>query len=352
MKKQDLKSLSRNELKKWFKKEAYPEFRAEQVFNWIYKNGVTDFAAMKNIPADLRRELEAKAYVKSNLLLEESRHADDGTIKFLWKLADGQYIESVYLPYPEEKRHSVCISSQVGCGMNCSFCATAKGGLVRNLTTGEIIDQVLGIQREISREEYGFPPISNVVFMGMGEPLANLSAVLKAVEILNDEKGFGIGMRRITISTCGLVPGIRELARMDLQLVLAISLHAPNNQVRDYLMPINKKYPIEDLLAAVRFYIKETKRRVTFEYILIDKINNSPDQARELANLLQGILCHVNLIPLNPVQGFDHHRTGEASIKLFRDILKEHGIESTLRQERGTGIEAACGQLRHLRNKR
>ncbi|MGB4178172.1 MAG: 23S rRNA (adenine(2503)-C(2))-methyltransferase RlmN, partial [Halanaerobiales bacterium] len=174
MKKQDLKSLSRNELKKWFKKEAYPEFRAEQVFNWIYKNGVTDFAAMKNIPADLRRELEAKAYVKSNLLLEESRHADDGTIKFLWKLADGQYIESVYLPYPEEKRHSVCISSQVGCGMNCSFCATAKGGLVRNLTTGEIIDQVLGIQREISREEYGFPPISNVVFMGMGEPLANL----------------------------------------------------------------------------------------------------------------------------------------------------------------------------------
>lgn len=286
MKKQDLKSLSRNELKKWFKKEAYPEFRAEQVFNWIYKNGVTDFAAMKNIPADLRRELEAKAYVKSNLLLEESRHADDGTIKFLWKLADGQYIESVYLPYPEEKRHSVCISSQVGCGMNCSFCATAKGGLVRNLTTGEIIDQVLGIQREISREEYGFPPISNVVFMGMGEPLANLSAVLKAVEILNDEKGFGIGMRRITISTCGLVPGIRELARMDLQLVLAISLNAPNNQVRDYLMPINKKYPIEDLLAAVRFYIKETKRRVTFEYILIDKINNSPDQARELANLL------------------------------------------------------------------
>ncbi|MDI9477937.1 MAG: 23S rRNA (adenine(2503)-C(2))-methyltransferase RlmN [Bacillota bacterium] len=352
MKKQDLKSLSRNELKKWFKKEAYPEFRAEQVFNWIYKNGVTDFAAMKNIPADLRRELEAKAYVKSNLLLEESRHADDGTIKFLWKLADGQYIESVYLPYPEEKRHSVCISSQVGCGMNCSFCATAKGGLVRNLTTGEIIDQVLGIQREISREEYGFPPISNVVFMGMGEPLANLSAVLKAVEILNDEKGFGIGMRRITISTCGLVPGIRELARMDLQLVLAISLNAPNNQVRDYLMPINKKYPIEDLLAAVRFYIKETKRRVTFEYILIDKINNSPDQARELANLLQGILCHVNLIPLNPVQGFDHHRPGEASIKLFRDILKEHGIESTLRQERGTGIEAACGQLRHLRNKR
>ncbi|MFY9394344.1 MAG: 23S rRNA (adenine(2503)-C(2))-methyltransferase RlmN [Halanaerobiales bacterium] len=286
MKKQDLKSLSRNELKKWFKKEAYPEFRAEQVFNWIYKNGVTDFAAMKNIPADLRRELEAKAYVKSNLLLEESRHADDGTIKFLWKLADGQYIESVYLPYPEEKRHSVCISSQVGCGMNCSFCATAKGGLVRNLTTGEIIDQILGIQREISREEYGFPPISNVVFMGMGEPLANLSAVLKAVEILNDEKGFGIGMRRITISTCGLVPGIRELARMDLQLVLAISLNAPNNQVRDYLMPINKKYPIEDLLAAVRFYIKETKRRVTFEYILIDKINNSPDQARELANLL------------------------------------------------------------------
>lgn len=225
------------------------------------------------------------------------------------------------------------------------------GGLERNLTTGEIVDQVLGIQREISGEEYGLPGITNVVFMGMGEPLANLAAVLKAVEILNDEKGFNIGMRRITISTCGLVPEIRKLADMGLQLVLAVSLHAPNNQLRSKLMPINKKYPIEELLDAVEYYINKTGRRVSFEYILIDKVNDFPEQARELADLLQGILCHVNLIPLNPVREFAYERPADDSIDRFREILLDKGIECTVRQERGTGIEAACGQLRHLRNK-
>lgn len=351
MKKQDLKSLSRKELKKWFQEKGYPAYRAEQIFNWIYRNGVEDFTAMKNIPAELRRELEEKAYVNSNLALEEARYAGDGTVKYLWKLEDGHFIESVYLPYPEEKRYSVCISSQVGCPMNCSFCATARGGLERNLTTGEIVDQVLGIQREISGEEYGLPGITNVVFMGMGEPLANLAAVLKAVEILNDEKGFNIGMRRITISTCGLVPEIRKLADMGLQLVLAVSLHAPNNQLRSKLMPINKKYPIKELLDAVEYYINKTGRRVSFEYILIDKVNDFPEQARELADLLQGILCHVNLIPLNPVREFAYERPADDSIDRFREILLDKGIECTVRQERGTGIEAACGQLRHLRNK-
>ena len=351
MKKQDLKSLSRKEMKEWFVEEGYPAYRAEQVFNWTYRHGADDFAAMQNIPAALRGELEEKAYVKSNLAPEEALYAEDGTVKFLWKMTDGHFIESVFLPYPEEKRYSICISSQVGCAMNCSFCATARGGLVRNLTTGEIVDQVLGIQREISREKYGQPGITNVVFMGMGEPLANLPAVLKAIEILNDEKGFNIGMRRITLSTCGLVPEIRELARMDLQLVLAVSLNGPNNQIRNKLMPINKKYPIEELLEAVKYYIDKTGRRVSFEYILIDKLNDSPEQARELADLLQGILCHINLIPLNPVREFAYGRPAGDSINRFREILLAEGIECTVRQERGTGIEAACGQLRHLRNK-
>ena len=351
MKKQDLKSLSRKEMKEWFVEEGYPAYRAEQVFNWIYRHGAHDFAATQNIPAAPRGALEEKAYVKSNLAPEEALYAEDGTVKFLWKMTDGHFIESVFLPYPEEKRYSICISSQVGCAMNCSFCATARGGLVRNLTTGEIVDQVLGIQREISREKYGQPGITNVVFMGMGEPLANLPAVLKAIEILNDEKGFNIGMRRITLSTCGLVPEIRELARMDLQLVLAVSLNGPNNQIRNKLMPINKKYPIEELLEAVKYYIDKTGRRVSFEYILIDKLNDSPEQARELADLLQGILCHINLIPLNPVREFAYGRPAGDSINRFREILLAEGIECTVRQERGTGIEAACGQLRHLRNK-
>ncbi|MDI3546423.1 MAG: rRNA (adenine2503-C2)-methyltransferase [Halanaerobiales bacterium] len=345
-KKQDLKALTRKELIEWFEKRGYKKFRANQVFNWVYKNGVDSFDEMSNLPQDLRDKLKEEAYL-SRLFLQDAVEASDGTIKYLWSLADNETIESVYLPF-EDGRHSVCISSQAGCAMNCKFCATGIGGLIRNLTPAEIVDQVLEIQKDISQGEFGSPRISNVVFMGMGEPLANYESVLRAISILNDHQGLDIGMRRITLSTSGLVPQIKRLADEDLQLVLAISLNAPNNHLRDRLMPINKKYPLEKLLAAVRYYIKKTNRRVSFEYVLISGVNDSIDLAYQTVELLEGLLCHVNLIPLNPVTEFPFKRPSSRVIKNFQGVLEEKGIETTIRQERGTNIEAACGQLRRL----
>ena len=345
--KQDLKSLPRKELIKWFEQHNFTGFRAKQVFNWLFKNGVDHFAEMTNLPAGLRDKIAEKAFI-SRLSCQESSKAKDGTIKYLWLLSDHELIESVYLP-GEQGRNTVCISSQVGCMLNCRFCATGSGGFVRNLTSGEIVDQVLKMQAGISPEGFGEPRISNVVLMGMGEPLANLDHVLAAVEIINDRAGLNIGMRKITISTSGLVPGIRTLAERDLQLVLAISLNAPNNQLRSYLMPINQKYPLEELLAASRYYIKKTGRRITFEYVLIKDVNESVQLARATASLLQGILCNVNLIPLNSVNDFKLKKPDRKKINRFKEILEEQGIETTIRQERGSKIEAACGQLRRLK---
>ncbi|MFW6022486.1 MAG: 23S rRNA (adenine(2503)-C(2))-methyltransferase RlmN [Halanaerobiaceae bacterium] len=351
MKKKDLKSLPRNELIHLFKEEGYPGFRAKQVFNWIYKNGVEEFDNMTNLPEKLQSELQENAYL-TNLTLKDVFTSEDGTSKYLWSLDDCESVESVYLPFLKVGRHSVCISSQAGCALDCKFCATGSSGLTRNLTTGEIVDQVFQIQKYISQLEFGEPRISNVVFMGMGEPLANYNSVLKAVDIFNDESGFDIGMRRITISTAGLVPQIRKLADENLQIVLAISLNAPNNYLRSSLMPINEKYPLEKLIDAVKYYIEKTNRRVTFEYVLIDELNDSEELALELSKLLKGLLCHVNLIPLNPITDFNFKRPSNITVNNFRDILERNGIETTIRQERGTGIEAACGQLRHLKSQR
>lgn len=347
MKKKDFKSLTRNELINWFKKEGYPSFRGKQVFNWIYKNGIDDFGQMNNLPVSLQKELEEKASL-SNLSLFEVFSADDGTSKFLWEVFDGDKIESVYIPFPEDGRHSICISSQLGCAMDCQFCATGKGGLERNLTTGEIVDQVMEIQKIISKDEYAKPRISNLVFMGMGEPLANLDNVLKSIEIFNDQEGLDIGMRKITISTAGLIPQIKKLAEESLQVVLAISLNAPNNLLRSSLMPINDRYPIEELIATAKYYIEKTGRRISFEYVLIDDLNDSIELANQLAELLKGLLCHVNLIPLNPVAEFNFKSPSKKAVNDFRDVLQAKGIETTIRQERGKRIEAACGQLRHL----
>ncbi len=344
-KKQDLKNLTRNELIDWFENNNWQGFRAKQVFNWIYKNGSDKFEEMSNLPGDLIKRLKDRCYL-SNLSLIEMQGARDGTIKYLWQLQDEETIESVYLPYLEEGRHSVCISSQVGCALGCKFCATGLNGLVRNLTPGEIIDQVLKIQADISSDEFGNPRLTNIVFMGMGEPLANLNSVLKAVDILNEEKGFNISKRKITISTAGLVPGINRLAQEDPQVGLAISLTAPNNKLRNEIMPINKKYPLDELIETVRNYINVTGRRVTFEYVLIKDINDSLDLAMQLVEILQELICHVNLIPLNSVAEVGFERPSDFVIDHFKSVLDKQGISVTIRQERGTHIEAACGQLR------
>lgn len=346
MKKQDIKSLTRKELIKRFENEGFPGFRAKQVFNWVYKNGVKNFNEMKNIPESFLKKMKEKFYM-NDLIAKDIQSCADGTVKFLWDLADCNKIESVFIPF-EDKRNSVCISSQVGCAMGCNYCATGLSGFKRNLTTGEIIDQILSIEHNINQKEMAAKRISNIVFMGMGEPLANFDAVLKAVKIINDNKGLNISMRRITISTSGLVPRIIDLADLGLPLVLAVSLNAPDDKLRNKLMPINKKYPLDQLLDATRYFINQTNRRVTFEYVLIRDLNDSPAFAYRTADLLNGILCHVNLIPLNPIKEIDFKRPARKTVSKFRKILEEKGIETTIRQERGTEINAACGQLRRL----
>ena len=297
---QDLKSLTYNKLIDWFSENDLQTFRAKQVFNWIYKNGVKDFKEMNNLPESLIEKLENNAEL-SQIYLQKKSEASDGTTKYLWYLEDGEYIESVYLPYFNDQRYTVCISTQIGCEMGCKFCATGIDGLKRNLTVGEIVNQVLRIQKDISENNFGKPPITNIVFMGMGEPMANLSRVLKATKIFNHKKGLNIGMRKMTISTSGLVPGIKKLAEENDQIGMAISLHAPNNSLRNRLMPVNRKYPIEKLMNAVNYYIDKTNRRVTFEYVLMKGLNDSQVNAHQLGELLKDVLCYVNLIPANPV---------------------------------------------------
>lgn len=341
----DLKSLNRKELILELENNDYPSYRGEQLYNWLYQNGVSKTAEMKNIPKKMRSFIDDKYQITDLKELKKSTAAD-GTVKYLWNLNDGEKIESVYLPFPESGRHSACISTQVGCGLNCSFCATGIDGLKRNLTTGEIIDQVIKIQKDISGSSFAEPRLSNIVFMGMGEPLANFDNLMKAVEILNSNEGLNIGMRKMTISTAGLVPEIKKLAEVNDQIGLAVSLHAPNDRLRSKIMPINKKYNLNQLLAAVIDYIEQTGRRVTFEYVLMDSINDSPELSVQLAELLRGINCHVNLIPANPVPELNIKRPVQKVIDSFYDTLVNNGIQVTLRKEMGTQIDAACGQLK------
>lgn len=340
----ELSSLGFPELKEFMNEIDEASFRANQIANWIYKQGVTDFAEMTNLSKDLRSKLQEVAYISQ---LQEKARAEskDGTVKFLFELEDGNSIETVLMPY-QDGRNSVCISTQVGCAMGCDFCATGLQGLERNLTTGEIVGQVLEVQRGISKEEFGNPAVTNVVIMGMGEPLANYDNLIRAIKILNNEKGLNISMRKITVSTCGLVPQIRKLADEEFQLVLAISLHAATDQLRNKMMPVNERYPLSDLIDACEYYLEKTNRRITFEYALIEGFNNRTRDAKKLARLLSDLLCHVNLIPVNPVEGLDLARPERKDIKEFEEVLAQYGIPVTLRQERGSDIEAACGQLR------
>lgn len=331
----ELFGATREEIVGFVSKLGQPEFRGRQVADWLYRKSAHDFASMTNLPAALRERLASEATITRSEVVKDSR-SRDGATKFLLRLSDGESIESVLLPYPD--RISVCVSTQIGCSAGCAFCATAESGLVRNLTTGEIVDQVLTLQEKAGAR------ITHVVFMGMGEPLMNLPNVLAAIHLLHNE--VGISMRRITISTVGITPAIKKLAKLDMQITLAVSLHAPDARLRRELIPLSAKFPLPELIQACREYADFTKRRVTFEYLLLADINDSPEQATKLANLLKGMLCHVNLIPYNEVAGKALRRPGKKSIAAFRAILEGHGIEVTQRLERGHAVAAACGQLR------
>ena len=346
-----LLDFSRPELEEFLAGLGQPRYRARQVWEWIYRHFADDFAAMTNLPKELRSALEQAATLSPLHPLTRVISADGDTQKVLFRLPGGQTIETVLMLYDE--RRTLCISSQAGCAMGCTFCATAQGGLARNLTAGEIVAQVLFFARYLANP--ALPPamhvdrptnVTNIVLMGMGEPMHNYTNVWTALRRLTDADAFGLGARHITLSTVGLAPMIDRMAEEDLQIGLAVSLHAPNDALRSQLAPINRAYPIEDLLAAVRRYIDKTHRRVTFEYALMRGINDSAELAQELAGKLDGILCHVNLIPLNPIPDSPFQPTSDADTQQFAQILRDAGVPATVRLRRGIEINAGCGQLR------
>ncbi len=354
-----LTNLSLAQLVEFMASLGEPAYRARQVYRWLYRSLAGDFSAMHNLPAALRSRLAEVARVGSLQPVTTQTSADGLTRKVLFRLADGNALESVLMLYApgndSRARRTVCVSTQAGCALDCAFCATGKGGFGRNLTAGEIAEQVLYFARQFqgheSETESAGPnadasPMTNVIFAGMGEPLANYAATWAAVERLNDPAGFGLGARHMTISTAGIVLGIRRLAGAKLQVNLAVSLHAPDDVLRAKLMPIARRYPLAELLAACREYGDKTGRRVSFEYILIDGVNSSPAQARQLAALLEGLLCHVNLIPMNPIAESPWRPPSREVVLVFERELARRGIATTVRLERGVEIQAACGQLR------
>jgi 23S rRNA (adenine2503-C2)-methyltransferase len=317
-----------------------PAYRAEQIMRWIYARGARDFSQMTDLPLELRLRLEEGASVGLPEVVAAQRAEDDSAAKLLLRLADGETIETVLLRH--DYGASVCVSSQVGCAMGCRFCASTRGGVVRNLEAGEMLGQVLAAQAEAGPDVR----VSHVVVMGMGEPLANYEAVVRFLRLLHDPEVLGLSYRNLTLSTSGLVPELARLAAEDIPLTLAVSLHAPNDHLRSQLMPINRRYPLDLLIPACDAYARQTGRRVTFEYALIAGVNDLPGHARELASLVRGLLCHVNLIPLNEVPESGFERSSREQVEQFRSILAEAGIPVTVRREMGGEIEAACGQLR------
>jgi 23S rRNA (adenine2503-C2)-methyltransferase len=327
-----------------------PAYRARQLARWLYTEQVFDPSAMLDLPLTMRERLELEA-VPFSLELVVERSADQGrTSKALFKLRDGGSVESVLMRYPESgrtrARRTVCVSSQVGCAVGCPFCATGLLGLKRHLRAAEIVAQVLFFAREVRKTDGPDARITNVVFMGEGEPLANFRNVWRAVECLNAHEGIALGARRVTISTSGLVPRIRELAEKPLQVGLAISLHAPEDGLRDRLVPVNRKYPVAELIDACRDYALKTRRRISFEYAMMRDVNDSLDQAAQLGRLVSGFLSHVNLIPLNRVDGSPFAPTPRRRIEEFQRIVQDIGVSCTIRATRGDDIDGACGQLR------
>ncbi|NLM46990.1 MAG: 23S rRNA (adenine(2503)-C(2))-methyltransferase RlmN [Firmicutes bacterium] len=338
----NLLALNADEVKGFLTRFGEPAFRANQLLDWIWRKNAATFAEMSNLPLALRRQLAEVAVIGTMKLLR-AQESKDGTIKLLFALQDGHTVETVILPY--EIGDSVCLSTQVGCKMGCAFCASGMPGFIRNLAQEEIMEQVLAARRI---EQARGRRLKNMVLMGSGEPLDNWDEVLAFLEAVNDSQRLGMSLRHVTLSTAGLVPKILELAQKKLPLNLAISLHAADNDLRSRLLPVNKKYPLKELVAACDQYTALTGRRVTYEYILLDRINDRPEDARRLAELLRGKLCHVNLIPLNPVAELPYRPSPPERVKTFAAFLGEAGLNVTVRRRLGSDIAAACGQLRNL----
>ncbi len=337
----NLYDLTYPELELFMKELGQPSYRAKQVWNWLYERWAADFEAMSNLPKPLRQQLAAKATLGVQEPVFRQFSSDGQTTKVLFQMGDGQTIETVLMRY--EKRNTVCMSSQAGCAMGCVFCATGQMGFFRHLTIGEIVGQFIYFARELAAVN---ERITNVVMMGMGEPLHNYNNTLAAVDRMIDETGINLGARKITISTVGLVPAIRRYADEQRQTPLAVSLHAATDFERNKLIPVNRKWPIEDIMEACRYYIEKTGRRLTFEWALIRGENDTVEQADKLGQLIQGMLCHVNMIPLNPTNGYDGRPSDPERVAAFKSRLAEYGVSSTVRVRRGIDIQAGCGQLR------
>lgn len=339
---QNLLDLGSAELAAWFEGIGERGFRAQQILKWIYHQNVLDFSAMSNLSLNLRQQLQASATLELPKLLSE-QISKDGTVKWLFDVGRDNAIETVFIPEPG--RGTLCVSSQVGCALNCSFCATGAQGFNRNLSTAEIIGQVWQAARSLGHQRNGERKITNVVMMGMGEPLLNLGAVLPALELMRDDLGYGLASRRVTVSTAGLVPGIDAL-NDSIDVALAVSLHSPEDELRNELVPLNKKYPIAELMAACQRFVKaKHKRSVTFEYTLINGVNDHPELARKLVKLLRRVPSKLNLIPFNPFPGTSYRCSTPDRIERFQDIIKRGNIIATVRKTRGDDIDAACGQL-------
>ena len=313
------------------------KFRAEQIFKWLYVDKVKEFDEMTNLSLELREKLKQN-YTMCNFKILKKQESADGTKKYLFDVLDGNAIESVLMQYKYGK--TICVSSQIGCKMGCKFCASTGIKFVRSLTAGEIVEQVLAVEQDIGDK------ISNIVFMGIGEPFDNYDNVMKAIKILNNQKGLNIGARHISVSTSGLVPMIYKFADEDYQCTLSISLHATNDEKRSKMMPINNRYNIKELMEACKYYINKTNKRISFEYALAKDNNDNLEDAKELVKLLKGMLCHVNLIPINKIENGEFTKSSNENIIKFRDYLNDNGIVATIRRELGSDIDAACGQLR------
>ncbi len=350
MEKTELLGLSLEEVEQVMAALGLPRFRARQIYHWLYKHQVHSFYQMNNLPKELRHFLDKKVALTVPRVMK-ARVSRDGTRKFLLELADKKRIETVAIPQfrTDGKKFTICVSSQVGCPVGCRFCATGQSGFERDLTAGEIVGQVVAVERELKQREkqnLGERYLTNVVFMGMGEPLLNLDAVLKAISIINDDRAIGIGQRHVTISTAGFIPGIRQLAESGLQVTLAISLHATTDEVRNRIIPMNRRYPLESLMESISSYIEKTGRRVTLEYLLLDGVNSSAQDAERLAKMVRPLLANINLIPYNETDRLHYRRPDQYTINRFVACLTREGVNVTLREEMGSDIEAACGQLK------